>query len=104
MVKDPRRPTQHVETVIALFPSSRRARDMPDNPDDLTPANPEDLAEALAFALRHSGRKRVRHADELMSAIVARRLVDHIERAGFIVMRKPPIGGSTPPYRGGSAA
>ena len=45
-------------------------------------------------------RKRVHNADELMSEIVAERLVEHLERAGFVVMKKPPIGGSTPPYRG----
>ena len=104
MIEGPRRPTQHVESVLALFPSPGHARDTSDNPDRLMPANPEDLADALAFALRHSGRKRIHRADELMSAIVARRLVDHIERAGFVIMRRPPIGGSTPPYQGGDAA
>ena len=104
MTEGPRRPTQHVESVLAVFPSPLHARDTSDNPDRLMPADPEDLADALAFALRHNGRKRVRYADELMSAIVARRLVDHIERAGFVIMRRPPIGGSTPPYQGGDAA
>ena len=104
MTEGPRRPTQHVESVLAVFPSPLHARDTSDNPDRLMRANPEDLAEALAFALRHNGRKRVRYADELMSAIVARRLVDHIERAGFVIMRRRPIGGSTPPYQGGDAA
>jgi hypothetical protein len=28
-----------------------------------------------------------------MSAIVAKRLVEHLERSGFVVMKKPPIGG-----------
>jgi hypothetical protein len=46
---------------------------MPD--DKLTPADPTDLAAALAFALRHSGRKRTHNADELMSEIVAKRSV-----------------------------
>jgi hypothetical protein len=73
---------------------------MPDASDPLTPAAAEDVADALAFALRFSGRKRVHNADEFMSEIVARRLVEHLERAGFVVMRKPPIGGSAPPYRG----
>jgi hypothetical protein len=31
------------------------------------------------------------------------RLAEHLERAGFVVMKKPPIGGSTPPYRGEAA-
>jgi hypothetical protein len=62
---------------------------------DLTPADPNDLAAALAFALRYSGRKRVHNADELMSEIVAKRLVEHLERSGFVVMKRPPdIGGA----------
>ena len=39
--------------------------------DKLTPANLQDLAAALAFALRYSGRKRVHNADEIMAEIVA---------------------------------
>ena len=67
---------------------------MTDPLDKLTPADPGDLASALAFALRFQGRKRVRDADELISAIVAKRLVEHLERAGFVVMKRPPIGGT----------
>ena len=63
MTEGPRRPTQHVESVLAVFPSPRHARDTSDNPDRLMPANPEDLADALAFALRHSGRRRVSNFD-----------------------------------------
>ena len=48
-----------------------RAR-MPE-PVELTPAAPEDLADALAFALRYSGRKRTRDAGEMVAAIVAKR-------------------------------
>ena len=64
-------------------------------PDDLRPATPDDLADALAFALRFDGRKRKRDSGEIMAAIVARRLVEHLERAGYVVMRKPPaVGGA----------
>jgi hypothetical protein len=28
-----------------------------------------------------------------MSAIVAKRLVEHLERAGFVIMKRPPIAG-----------
>src|ERR1700691_165046 len=61
--------------------------------DRLTPASSDDLADALAFALRYSGRKRTNDAGEMMAAIVAKRLVEHLERSGFVVMKKPPIGG-----------
>jgi len=39
-----------------------------------------------------------------MARIVAKRLVEHLERSGFVVMKRPPIGGSAPPYRGGAAS
>ena len=42
---------------------------MSDDPSALSLAKFEDLADALAFALRFEGRKRVHNADELMSAI-----------------------------------
>ena len=57
---------------------------MPDPADKLTPADPRDLADALAFALRFQGRKRVHSADESISEFVAKRLVEHLERAGFV--------------------
>ena len=43
--------------------------------EPLAPASAEDLADALAFALRYSGRKRVHDSAEIMATIVARRLV-----------------------------
>jgi hypothetical protein len=67
---------------------------MSDDPERLTPADPEDLSSALAFALRFQGRKRVHDADEFMADIVAKRLVGHLGRSGFVVMKKPPIGGA----------
>ena len=69
-------------------------------PDKLTPADPADLAAALAFALRFAGRRRTHNADEIMAEIVAKRLVEHLERAGFVVMRRPPIGGGAALGRG----
>jgi len=68
--------------------------------DRLTPASPADLADALAFALRFEVRKRVHNADEIMAEIVAKRLVEHLERSGFVVMKKPPIGGGAALGRG----
>ncbi len=57
----------------------------------LRPASPEEIADALAHALRFDGRKSVRHGAELMARITADHLVRHLDRAGFIVMRKPPM-------------
>ena len=42
---------------------------------------------------RYWGRKRVHNTDEIMSEIVAKRLVEHLERAGVVVMQCAPIGG-----------
>jgi len=55
--------------------------------------------DALAFALRFDGRKRKNDAAEIMARIVAKRLVEHLERSGFVVMKRPPIGGSAPAWR-----
>ena len=68
--------------------------------DDLKLADRDDLAAALAFALRYQGRKRVQNADEIMAEIVAKRLVEHLERAGFVVMQRPAIGGGAALGRG----
>jgi len=51
------------------------------------------IADALASALCFDGRKRKRDSPEIMARIVARRLVEHLERAGFVVMKKPPATG-----------
>ena len=72
---------------------------MPEASEPLTRADPTDLAAALAFALRYQGRKRV-HADEIMAEIVAARLVDHLERAGFVVMKRPAGVGAAALGRG----
>jgi len=63
-------------------------------------ASPEDLAEALALALRFQGRKRFHNADESMAEIVAKRLVEDLERAGFVVMKRPAEIGSAALGRG----
>jgi hypothetical protein len=58
--------------VLAPFTPLGYLPPMPDA-DKLAPADPSDLASALAFALRFHGRKRVHNADEIISEIVARR-------------------------------
>lgn len=61
---------------------------MTDDPR-LRPATPEEIAESLSFALRYDGRRRVHHADEAMARITAERLVRHLERSGYVLMRRP---------------
>ena len=64
-------------------------------PTPSCPATPDDLASVLAYALRFEGRKRVHNADEIVSEIIARRLVEHLRRAGFAAMKRPAqIGGA----------
>jgi hypothetical protein len=62
---------------------------MPDEPASLIPADPDDVRQTIAFALTFDGRKRFRHADELAVRITADHLARHLERCGFVVMKKP---------------
>ena len=64
---------------------------MTDEP--LRPADPDAIRDALAFALRYDGRRRVTTGDEFMAKITAERLVRHLELSGFVVMRGPPRQG-----------
>jgi hypothetical protein len=52
------------------------------------------------LALGFQGRKRIHNADAVMAEIVARRLGEHLERAGFVVMKRPPEIGAAALGRG----
>ena len=69
---------------------------MPDAPK-LRPATRDELAQSLSFALRFNGRKRERGADEIMANITADRLIEHLERSGYVVMCKPGLAACTAP-------
>lgn len=56
----------------------------------LRPATQNEIAEALSFALRYQGRKRVYHADDMMARITAERLVQHLTASGFVLMKAGP--------------
>jgi hypothetical protein len=74
---------------------------MPDTPNR-RPATRDELTQSLSFSLRFNGRKRVHDADETMARITAERLVEHLERLGYVVMQKPPLGeNGTPGNAGG---
>ena len=60
-----------------------------DDKRELLPASASEIEETLCFALRFAGRRRVHHADEVMARITAERLVQHLERCGYVLMRKP---------------
>jgi hypothetical protein len=66
----------------------------------LTLATPDDLANSLSFALRFEGRKSKHDSDRLNADIVAQRLVRYLDKAGYVVMKKPPLGGHGQVARG----
>ena len=63
---------------------------MPDAPT-IRPATRDELPQSPSFALRFNGRKRTHDADETMARITAERLVEHLERLGYVVMHKPAL-------------
>jgi hypothetical protein len=68
--------------------------------DRLTPADPKEVAFALSFALKTSGRRRIPGAREIMADIVAERLVEALRQSNFVIMRGPPGEGAGPLGRG----
>ncbi|HEY1885910.1 MAG TPA: hypothetical protein VGG86_07635 [Roseiarcus sp.] len=82
--------------VLASFSSVRYRPAMPDD-EKLTPAAPADVADSISFALRWSGRKRVHDSDALAASIAADRIVRHLERCGYVLMKRSPLSGSAPP-------
>jgi hypothetical protein len=72
---------------------------MPDDLQQLRPARPDEIAESLSFALRYDGRRRVHTSDILMARITAERLVVHLERSGFVLMKRPSAPAPSVPER-----
>jgi hypothetical protein len=70
---------------------------MPNSDEKLTPASPEDIADTVAFALLFSGRKRVHDSDRMTASIAAQRIVRHLDKCGYVLMKRPFVGGSAPP-------
>lgn len=62
---------------------------MTDKP--LRPATRDEVSQALGYALQsnRSGKSH-RHATEMTARIAADVLAEHLELAGFVVMKKPP--------------
>jgi hypothetical protein len=70
---------------------------MPDEPlpapslTDLAAATPEEIAEALSYALRYDERGKPRKGGwDFAAGLAAERLADHLRRSGFVVMRVRP--------------
>jgi hypothetical protein len=88
--------SERVFFVLDLFYASRYRPPMPDSDAKLTPADASDIAESIAFSLLFSGKKRVHDTDRLTASVAAQRIVRHLEKCGFVVMKRPTIGGSAP--------
>ena len=65
---------------------------MPDDDDKLTPADRREVVIALALGLTAKPPLAQYQAAETMAQIVAERRVEHLERSGCVVMRKPVPG------------
>jgi hypothetical protein len=71
---------------------------MIDADDKLTPADPREIATALALGLTSDRQMAKYQAAETMAKIVAERPVEHLDQSGFVVMRKPSADGTSPLY------
>ena len=60
------------------------------DPAPLRPADPAELSDALSFGLRYDGKRRLRGADEMAARITAEHLLRHLERSGFVILKRPP--------------
>jgi len=66
----------------------------------LHPVSAAEVEESLSFALRYAGRRRVHTADDVMARVTAERLVRHLERSGYVLMKRPAAAApSTSPHR-----
>ena len=58
------------------------------NPADLAAVSPEEIAEALSYALRYDERGKPRRGGwDFAAGLAAERLTEHLRRSGFVVMR-----------------
>jgi hypothetical protein len=72
---------------------------------DLIPATAAEVEESLSFGLRYAGKRRLHTADDAMARVTAERLVAHLERSGYVLMRRPAAAvpstsGHKHPHRG----
>jgi hypothetical protein len=86
---------------MSFYKCSRALQSSKTMDDQLTPADLSDLADAIAFALHFSRRKRYHEGDKLMADLTADHIVRHLDRAGYVIMKKPAPGGATVLRRSG---
>ena len=57
----------------------------------LEAVTPEEIAEALSYALRHDERGKPRRGGwDFAAGLAADRLTEHLRRSGFVIMRARP--------------
>ena len=57
----------------------------------LAVASPEEVADALSYALRYDERGKPRRGGwDFAAGLAAERLTEHLRRSGFVIMRAPP--------------
>jgi hypothetical protein len=61
------------------------------NRDKVTLADPREVVIALSLGLTAKPPLARYQVAETMAKIVAERLVEHLERSGFVIMRKPIV-------------
>jgi hypothetical protein len=76
--------------VLSSFSPSRYHSAM----DDLTPASARDVEICLSIALTRGSSLARNQAAEVTAKVVAERLMAHLERSGFVIMRKPILCGN----------
>jgi hypothetical protein len=65
---------------------------------DLTAVTPDELIEALSYALRYDARGKPRPSGgQMVASLAAERLTEHLHLAGFVLMRRRPA----PPHSAG---
>ena len=78
-----------------MFPSCSFARTVPTiqpmTDRKLTPATRDDLIHAIKHGMLFDGRKRAHHWDNINAQVAAEKLVDHLAKSNFVVMRGPPL-------------
>jgi hypothetical protein len=88
------------ELVLASFSPLSYGLLMTEPDPKLTIADPKDLSDTLSYALRFEEKRRYNDSDRFAADIIADRLVRHLDRSDYVVMKKPPLGGHSQIARG----
>ncbi len=59
------------------------------------PLQRADRIQAIQHGMLYEGRKRSHHWDKINAQVAAEKLADYLERAGFVISRKPPLSAHT---------